>query len=104
MQLAVLLLKAGVLHLELGVGLQELSVGIEAVLKAGLGLCKLLLHRVGRCFLLVPGGLGGHTVLQLPPQHPLLGAEVVQVGPLPCWRFIGIFLFFLLDVQEEIFG
>lgn len=99
MQLAVLLLKAGVLHLELGVGLQELGVGVEALLQASLNVCELLLHRVCCCFLLVPGGLGGDPVLQLPPHHPLLRAEVVQVGSLPGRGLVlGVFL---LDVQQE---
>merc|ERR1712107_930040 len=51
------------------------------------------------CFLLVPGGLGGDPILQLPPHHPFLGAEVVQVGSLPGRGLVlGVFL---LDVQQE---
>jgi hypothetical protein len=101
LQLDVLLLQISVLHLELCVGLEELGVGIQALLKASLCLCQLLLHRVCRCFLLVSSSLSGHPVLQLPPHHPLLWAEVVQVGSLPRWCFM-ILVLFLLDVQKEI--
>ena len=101
MQLDVLLLQIGVLHLELCVGLEELGVGIQALLQASLCLCQLLLHGVRCCFLLVSSSLGGHPVLQLPPHQPLLRAEVVQVGSLPRWRLVFLILL-LLDVEEEI--
>merc|ERR1719341_1410281 len=101
LQLAVLLLQVGVLHLELAVRLHEDGICIEALLQASLRLRQLLLHRVGGCFLLVSSCLGGNPVLQLPPHHPLLWAEVVQVGSLPRWRLVFLILL-LLDVQEEI--
>jgi len=101
LQLDVLLLEGSILHLELRIGLEELGVGVKALLQASFCLCQLLLHRVSCCFLLVSGGLGGHSILQLPPHQSLLRGEVIQVGSLPCWRFIDLFLL-LLNVQKEI--
>ena len=82
MQLAVLLLKAGVFHLELGVDIHKLGVGLEAPLQASLSLCKLLLCRIYCCFLLVPGkAVTAGICITKAMNRPLAALLIYQICP-----------------------